>query len=181
MKEINREEIDINEFILMERCWELASSSNCKEAQYGAVIVTSNLILGATNLIIGEGYNHTIEELVCDKCPRRVLNVKSGVAADLCYSLHAERCAIDYVKDFHKDISSLEDSTIYVGKRKNGEIKPTRGKPYCTDCAMDIYVNGIKEVIFYSQNGGFLVFNSKEFLINSFKNLIDAYEGQLRL
>ena len=180
MREISREEIDDNEFTLMELCWELALSSNCKEAQYGAVVVNDYLIAGEDNLIIGEGYNHTIEELVCDKCPRRVLDVKSGVANDLCYALHAERCAIDDTK-LRKDISSLKDSKIYIGKRKNGEIKSMRGKPYCTACATDIYVNGFKEVIFYSQNGGFLVFDSKEFLIRSFRNLIDAYEEQLRL
>lgn len=179
MREISREEISKKEFSIMERCWELAGYSNCKEAKYGAIVVTPGLFPEEI-ITLGQGYNHTIEDLVCDKCPRRNLNVKSGVAADLCYALHAERCAIDEARK-RWDKSFIGNSKIYIGKIKDGSVKPTRGKPYCTDCAMDIYANGIKDVIFYSQNGGFLVFDSKEFLIESFKNLIDAYQGQLKL
>ncbi len=174
MKEISRTEISKLEFCFMEKAWELTLSSNCKEAQYGVVIAKNNLILG-------NGYNHTINDLLnCDKCPRRSLDVKSGVASDLCYALHGEVDAIKNAKKYHPDIS-LYKSKMYIGKRKDNEIKATGGKPYCTNCAKEIRLAGIEEVIFYSKNKGFLVFGSFEFLYSSYKNLIDAYEKQLKL
>ena len=174
MKEIPRESLTRNEIKFMEIAWEYAKLSNCNEANYGAIVVKNDLVLGT-------GFNHTIEDnLACNKCPKRTLDVHFGVASDLCYALHAERNAVHDAKKNHPRVN-LKDAKIYVGKRKNGEIKPTRGKPYCTNCAKEIYFSGIKDIIFYSKNGGFLVFDSFEFLISSYLNLMNAYKEQLKL
>ena len=162
-----------DQFLFMELAWDLARRSDCKEANYGAVIVKDSKI-------IGRGYNHLPFGYKCDDCFRRKIDLKKGVCSDLCLSIHAERDTIGNAKISFFD---LEDSVMYIGKIKDGEIKPTRGRPHCTNCAQEILVNKIKEVKFYYNNhyDGFLVFNDSELFEKSHENLKLAYLEQLPL
>jgi len=55
MKEIPRESLTRNEIKFMEIAWEYAKLSNCNEANYGAIVVKNDLVLGT-------GFNHTMSE-----------------------------------------------------------------------------------------------------------------------
>lgn len=172
MRFLDKDEIKLAK-IYMKRAWELARKSNCKEANFGAVIVNPE------GKILGEGYNWVPEILgSCDECPRRKeFNFKGGVGREICYARHAER---DAIFNAIRKGYNLKDSTMYVGHMKNGKIKTTRGKPNCTNCAQEIYLSGIKEVVFFAGKDKFLAFDSKEFLILSYKNLVENYKKQVK-
>ena len=158
-----------------DKCLELARNSDCKEAQYGAIIVKDGKV-------IGEGYNHVPDELRekydCDRCPRRNADLHKGIGLELCISTHAEEAAVQdmMIKRQYKKEES-ENAQMVIGKMKNGnsDILQPKIKLYCTKCAGKIAKETmIKEVIFLTSDG-YVAIDSIEFLTASIKGLEDNW------
>ena len=83
------------------------------------------------------------------KCPRKILNLKSGQGLEWCIAGHAERNAI--VNAAREGMPSLKNTKIYM----------SCGIP-CTPCLVEIINAGINEIIctdfdFYDKSGQYLL------------------------
>lgn len=134
---------------------EEAKKSTCRKSQRGAIIVKDDKILGVGHNLV------TISEL-CNPCIRE--NIKDHGRVELCPAMHAEHRAIE---NAFKNGHSLIGSRLYHAKVKNGEIQSV-GKPSCTRCSIDIYVNEIAEVVLEHKEG-YAIYDAKEFNELSFE------------
>lgn len=160
-----------------QRAAEIAKNSDCKEANYGAVIFKDNKI-------ISEGYNYVpdIYGYTCDKCPRRNKDLHGGIGLELCYSVHAEESAINKVLlDKSIDSHAMDGASMVVVRIKDGKIfKSNEFKPYCTRCAEKIYTQtNIKEII-YQEKDGLVALTKDELFNDSIFNLYDNWKERFK-
>lgn len=137
-------------------CNAISLNSKCLSRQLGAILVRDNIV-------ISTGYNspprkipdckircqedNTLHKLILTtskintpdlnfkpKCPRKLLNFKSGEGLEYCPSIHAEKNCI--ISSARNGICT-KDATLYL----NAEITP------CSQCFGAIINAGIKEVV----------------------------------
>ncbi len=161
----------------------LARRSDCKEAQYGAVIFKGGVLLGI-------GFNHvpTIlkEKYVCggsqikQDCPRRQFpELRGGVGMDLCIATHAEEAAIiDMYQSRGHNLASTRGATMLIGKLKDGAVKvhdyPV--KLTCTKCSGKIANETQLEKIAFLTTNGFAIYGREELHEETIKSLRRSYQ-----
>ncbi|MDE1761579.1 MAG: hypothetical protein KGH59_00640 [Candidatus Micrarchaeota archaeon] len=161
------------------RAYELARSSDCKEAQYGAVIFKGDTVLG-------EGFNHVADILKpkysCDECPRRRGELHKGVGLELCISVHAEEDAVDdlIIRRGHK-IEESRGANIIIARLKEGAKKvPKELSPYCTKCSGSIAVRTQLGEVMFETESGIVAFGRPEFHEKSIENLYSNWKESQR-
>ncbi len=156
-----------------DRAIELLKKSDCKEANYGAVIFKDDEVMG-------EGYNYVpkIYGYTCDKCPRRNNDLHKGIGLELCYSVHAEESAInDMIFNKGHKRSDSKGSNMIVVRAKNGEHYIFKTfKPYCTRCAEKIYTQTDINEIIYEEGDKFIALKRDELFNISIINLHENWK-----
>ena len=116
----------IEENIFRALAYKTAGRSPCKSRQYGVVLVNYK------GKIISTGYNAPIYvSMICKECPRRVLNLPSGIGLSLCPAVHAEiMCLMNAIGE------RINNSTLYVS-----------GCIPCKNCLSALILAGVSEIV----------------------------------
>ncbi|MFH1638005.1 MAG: deaminase [Candidatus Woesearchaeota archaeon] len=147
MRYLKGEEKEKAEYFL-KKAEEAANKAKCLKSSRGVVIVKEGRV-------IGEGWNGPLEE-ICNKCLRE--DIKDDSRTELCRGMHAEqRAIINALKESH----SLEGSTIYLIRLKNGIQKPEKG-PSCSHCSKMMLETGVKEFVEVEKEG-IALYTAEEF------------------
>ena len=134
----------------------VALKSPCPRAQYGAIIVNNNSI-------IGEGYNSPPRGTVIKKCFKD--DLPKNFESDRTCCIHAEqRAIIDVLKNHHQ----IDNSTLYLARCRDRRLSEI-SNPYCTICSKLILDVGISTVVVWHKNG-IAIYDSTEYNDISFQS-----------
>ena len=157
-------------------------NSSCLSRKIGAVLVRDKSVIGTgyngpPRGVPSCGVRHKFDEnllneykkqtnicadknVILYKCPRQILNFKSGEGLQWCVAGHAERNAL--INCARLGISTI-NTTLYL----------TCGIP-CTPCLIEIINAGVKEIVVTSYD--YYDYESSKYLINNSDIIIRLYE-----
>lgn len=131
---------------LYKKCLSLASKSECAKMKFGSVITD------ARGEIIGEGWNHFVDDCLGDfDCCEARKNIPSGTRLEYCKAVHAEQHAVaDAVRGGCNDFSNVK---LYVAGTNGDGVPFFQTKFYCSFCARILKVFGVRRVFVMSKDG----------------------------
>ncbi len=124
--------------------------STCLRAQFGAVLVKNQTVIGTGYNGAASGVKSCLEK---GDCVREKLHIASGEHYEICHSVHAEANAI-----IRASFDLMNDSTLYIYGIQNG--KPRSGMP-CFMCWRMIFNASIGRVVYLDDAGQKQVVNVK--------------------
>jgi deoxycytidylate deaminase len=163
-----------------ESALKIALRSDCKEAQFGAVIFHKESVLA-------EGVNHIAEAFSGKECSldcprRRMPQLRGGVGAELCIATHAEEEAVNNFRNLpERPGREIEENSLMVVarlKERRQVLPDTIAYVRCTLCAKKLNETNLAGILFPKSDAGgitFSYFTRKEFAVLSAKNLAEKW------
>lgn len=135
---------------------QVAQRSTCYRAKFGTIIVRDDVIISTGYVGAPRGTKDCIER---KNCLREELSIPSGERYELCRSVHAEQNAI--INAARSGSSVFNGDIFLYGEDKNGRSNDAFP---CFICKKMIINAGLNRVICSTKNGGYNIFNIKDWI-----------------
>lgn len=130
----------------------VASRSTCLRRQYGAVLVSDQIIISTGYNGAPRGETNCIDS---NLCYREEMNVPKGERYELCVAVHAEQNAL-----INADPNKMKNATLYIAGF-NADGSAADGKP-CLLCRRMIRNALISKVVYLAKDGSLISCEPKD-------------------
>jgi len=139
--------------------------STCRRRRYGAIVVLNDEIIATGYNGAPRGRKNCLDRGVC---MRDELGIPSGERYELCRSVHAEANAI--ISAARRDMIG---ATLYLSGRDAKTDEPLDDTEPCSMCRRLIINAGIVKTICRTEQGKYIVINTRDWVFND-DSLLDA-------